>query len=277
MAGLAVGLDPALADSDKLPINISDTVRRARTRVAYWAYDHYASYPQKIREGFVAGAVAAVTCGLLRTHEGKPDGDFRYVRNKGIISKAKADEISRMMTNEAQFRALALIVSTKAQWWACNHHTGQSYTETTGFVKKTLKLKYDTDPDQKYIIEIEKYRCRKYQNRCDSSAYPLYTAPRVKFLLPHLRQQVCFFYVTTKTYFSLNHFSSRFTLPLYSFTEWSFLFPPLPEMSPLVSGLLHFLFSYKPNMDLNDPAIYRQTSLPLPLNLWPQFLTICCI
>lgn len=140
MAGLAVGLDPALADDDKLPTNINDTVRRARTRVAFWAYDHYASYPRKIREGFVAGAVAAVTCGLLRTYEGKPDGDFRYVKNRGIISKAKAEEISRMMTNEAQFRALALIVSTKAQWWACNHHTGQSYTETTGLINAVQTL-----------------------------------------------------------------------------------------------------------------------------------------
>lgn len=80
-----------------------------------------------------------------------PDGDWKEVHGDALINKADARSIATMLSNEEQMKALAVIVSTKAQWWAMNHHTDQSYVDTTGFVKKISKPKYEADSDQSLV------------------------------------------------------------------------------------------------------------------------------
>lgn len=77
-----------------------------------------------------------------------PDEDWKRVANDVLVPNARVDELFRLFTNEELMKTLALIFSTKSQWWAINHHTGQSFSETIGFVRKVLRLKYNLEPSQ---------------------------------------------------------------------------------------------------------------------------------
>lgn len=64
------------------------------------------------------------------------------------VPSVRADMLSGLLKSEEIQKALGLTIGTKIQWWSMNHHTGQSYSETSGFVKKGLRLKYNLELTQ---------------------------------------------------------------------------------------------------------------------------------
>lgn len=130
--GFSVGLDPALADLEKLPIAETGTLGEAAKIAAQWAYLTFSRKGDAALEIYVSGAVGVILAKLFAKVGAHPDGDWRSITGvndvPGLTDLTDADKakINTFLTTEKIRTALVLVLASKANFWNTNHHTGQS-------------------------------------------------------------------------------------------------------------------------------------------------------
>lgn len=139
-AGIAVGIDPALADDIKLPLLTGANLPRAASLAGAWARNKFSTLPPVALDLITSGAIACTMFGMLRRVNGSPDGDWVPINAPPQESDAWEAVPAHTYTVEALRTALTVIVSTKANFWLTNHHTGQG--APSGYVAKVLALKF---------------------------------------------------------------------------------------------------------------------------------------
>jgi hypothetical protein len=95
---------------------------------------------------FMTGVAAIVGCGMLRTRNGVPDGDWYEANQACIIPDEVLITISDKITRDTLTHANTIICATKVNFWLMNHHVGQTADRNTasGYVQKVLTMKYST-------------------------------------------------------------------------------------------------------------------------------------
>lgn len=136
-AGIAVGTDPSLSATLKLPI-AGVNMEAALKNACAWAFCNFRGKEEKVHCLYVCGAYIAIRGQLCQKVGTTSDGDWD---DRTVASDPTADEIKKInefLTEENIRRALTIIVATKANWWQMNHHVGQG--EVAGYVKKVLGI-----------------------------------------------------------------------------------------------------------------------------------------
>lgn len=131
--GIAVGTDAALAEEKKLNLYASSTC------TAIWAWDRFASSP--IRAHYAAAAYVCHSLAFCRTVGTSNDKCGDYIKVKGALQVTEVLRVAleAAITSDVVLCASTVIIATKANFWATNHHTGQG--GATGYIKKVLDLK----------------------------------------------------------------------------------------------------------------------------------------
>lgn len=137
-AGLAVGTDAGFTYDLKLPVHISSGLNAACSAAAIWAYERFSDESDVVRALYVNGAVACIKCGLCVRVGTSVDGDWEPKEggNIPVPSDAVKNGAQAVLPPAIMRDAVILIVATKANFWAMNHHTGQG--EAQGYAKKVL-------------------------------------------------------------------------------------------------------------------------------------------
>jgi hypothetical protein len=78
-AGIAAVVHPTLAETDKLPVH-GTTTREVYNSAVAWASSRNFN-DDRTNFLFVSGVAAIVGCGMLRTRNGVPDGDWYESNN----------------------------------------------------------------------------------------------------------------------------------------------------------------------------------------------------
>lgn len=136
--GIAVGVDPSLPDNHRLPIIANSTISRAAGYTAAWAAVRFSSNPPEVRNLYCSAAAGIILAGLAETVGGRTDGDWisREQTDPTITEPAPPGSV----TQEAIIKALSIVISTKANLFLMNHHTGQG--PLAGYAKKVVLVQY---------------------------------------------------------------------------------------------------------------------------------------
>ncbi|CAH0380770.1 unnamed protein product [Bemisia tabaci] len=136
--GIAVGVDPSLPDNHRLPIIANSTISRAAGYTAAWAAVRFSSNPPEVRNLYCSAAAGIILAGLAETVSGRTNGDWisREQTDPTITEPAPPGSV----TQEAIIKALSIVISTKANLFLMNHHTGQG--PLAGYAKKVVLVQY---------------------------------------------------------------------------------------------------------------------------------------
>jgi hypothetical protein len=143
VAGIAAGGDPALPDSDKLPVH-GETTKEVYNNAIAWALTKSFD-DDRTKLLFVSGVAVIVGCGMLRTRNGIPDGDWYESNSSYEISEQSAKEFCKEINNETMTTVNKIICATKLNFWTMNSHVGQRASRNTaaGYVQEVLLSKFD--------------------------------------------------------------------------------------------------------------------------------------
>jgi hypothetical protein len=95
---------------------------------------------------FVNGVTAIIGCGMLRTRNGNPDGDWvGYNHSYQMTEEQRRIALDRV-NRDTLTSANTIVCATKVNYWLMNHHVGQTADRNTaaGYVQKVLLLNYGT-------------------------------------------------------------------------------------------------------------------------------------
>lgn len=141
-AGITVGVDSSLPDENKLPILYQGGRICARNLVkvvaGHWATRQRFITDAQAKSLLLNGIIGLIDLGLLTTCNDIPDGDWKKIQAHDPITEEESREIAKAVTQENVAKAIAIIVTTKANFWLLNHHTGQGQVQ--GYVKKILDV-----------------------------------------------------------------------------------------------------------------------------------------
>jgi hypothetical protein len=152
-AGIAAGVDPTLPDADKLPVH-GTTVQEVYNSAVAWASTRD-FHDDRTNTLFVTGVAAIIGCGMLRTRNGVPDGDWFEANSAFIIPEETKPAILAKLTRDNLTTANTIICATKVNFWLMNHHVGQTAdrNQAAGYVQKVLVLKYGS-PRPENIVHV---------------------------------------------------------------------------------------------------------------------------
>jgi hypothetical protein len=152
--GIAVGVDQSLADAQKLHLLENGPLVDVREQAVLWAFRSTASQPTDIRKLLVNAAVVAVNLQLCRLVGERHDGDWIYAVSEAGATPEEAATISSWLSMESIIRAGTLMIATKANWWATNHHTGGDGRNAQGYVAKVLALQYQNSVSAELVSAV---------------------------------------------------------------------------------------------------------------------------
>ncbi|APG78080.1 hypothetical protein [Wenzhou qinvirus-like virus 1] len=136
--GIAAAGDQSLPDAAKLHVNTSLDVALAATQAAQYASttaaDALGVNSDALRKWLGIGAYAIVRCGLIRNHNGRPDGDWTHTDAPPVGELAHRGDINV----ENIGKVVTAVVATKAGFWLMNHHTGQHQMQ--GYPRKVADM-----------------------------------------------------------------------------------------------------------------------------------------
>lgn len=147
-AGIAIGSDQSLADSDRLVVypeikieGKSDLechhVRAVAS--ALWALRQNQGLNSEIA---IVGAYCAVYFGLIGTlTSGAPEGE--YVMAENLLAPPSDDEtvkLKELLIEKRINQTLTMMIATKANYYMTNHHTGESMVSASGYTKKVINM-----------------------------------------------------------------------------------------------------------------------------------------
>jgi len=135
--GIVTGIDLSLPLDQRIPIVEKWSLTGQAFYAAAWAKALKIDKVQisaPMRRLLIAGAYVAVGAQLCRRISTTTDldGDFRPVSADSCGEFEKTTEAD--FSGQDVARAFSIMVATKANWWATNHHTGQG--ELQGYAKK---------------------------------------------------------------------------------------------------------------------------------------------
>lgn len=136
--GITASINPSLPSDSRLPILQNRTLNIAAGYAGAWAYSKYKYSGDAGRHLAASCAIAAVAAGLCRRYNGVEDGDWRAVTT--LDPNVRQNCPDDCFSKESLKRALTLMIATKANFWAHNHHTGQG--QVIGFAKEALEKAY---------------------------------------------------------------------------------------------------------------------------------------
>jgi len=92
----------------------------------------------------LSGIAAIIGCGMLRTRNGVPDGDWYESANTYPLSEATYEILQARLDTEAVTTANTVICATKVNCWLMNHHGGQTNEPNVaqGYIQKVLVNKF---------------------------------------------------------------------------------------------------------------------------------------
>jgi hypothetical protein len=142
VAGIAAGVDPTLPDSDKLPVHGETTLEVYNNAIAWALSKNFQDDRTNLL--FVSGVAIIVGCGMLRTRNGIPDGDWYESNSAYEISEESGKELSEKINHDTMTIANTIICATKVNFWLMNHHVGQRADRNiaAGYVQEVLLLKF---------------------------------------------------------------------------------------------------------------------------------------
>jgi hypothetical protein len=143
-AGIAAGVDPTLPEDDKLPI-YGETTREVYNSAVAWASTRNFN-DDRTNTLFVSGVVVIVGCGMLRTRNGVPDGDWFESNSAYQLSEESIKGLLERINRDTVTTANTIICATKLNVWLMNDHVGQTSDRNTaaGYLQKVLVLKFGT-------------------------------------------------------------------------------------------------------------------------------------
>ncbi|CAH0393426.1 unnamed protein product [Bemisia tabaci] len=136
--GIAVGVDPVLPDNHNNAFTRRHKISRAAGYADAWAATNFSSNPPEVRNLYASAAAGIILAGLAETVGGRPDGDWivRDQTDPTITDPAPPEAV----TQEAIVKALSIVISTKANLFLMNHHTGQGPLQ--GYARKMVLVQY---------------------------------------------------------------------------------------------------------------------------------------
>jgi hypothetical protein len=144
--GISAGADPGLPDSDKLSLlDDSDPIARARHAAAAILEGKDANDPLILLEAAGAYYVAAMAWIAIDQDSGAVlDGDAILTKTVAKLD-AKAEAAIKSLDGN---QIITLVLATKANWYAMNHHVGQK--DLSGFALKCYNLWFTAFPKDKF-------------------------------------------------------------------------------------------------------------------------------
>lgn len=137
--GIAVGIDPALDPTLKLPFN---GVRHLNMLASLKLVSEMplSKKNDRMKEVMYCCAWACYNYRLIakRIVDGADiwDGDVYDIRDEIAITQPDVDYYKSKAAEFTKGKYLTLVLATKANWWMMNHHTGQNIA--TGYVRKII-------------------------------------------------------------------------------------------------------------------------------------------
>lgn len=143
--GISVGVDPSLNDDCKLPVLTVAGVTKAQqaANAACWAYKKYEALPTKIRQFYCCAAYGIIDANLYGTvgTSRKKDGDWIETVHATMLDAADLLVLNSWVNLDNVRSALTGVLTTKANFWQTNHHTGQG--QISGYPKKFVLITFE--------------------------------------------------------------------------------------------------------------------------------------
>ena len=174
-AGIAVGIDPSLASSEKLhlqeiPTDMGgqdpDDVRSGCfTLIMRDLYArHCVSKLALATEIFMYGVYAGIHLGFIaQPGEGM---DMVYANLSALESNEADHYFGDELDKNKLLNALSIAVATKACWWATNHHLGGEKGKLGGYLLKVFNSKYAASGADMSVITDAIYKPGHFFDTC---------------------------------------------------------------------------------------------------------------
>jgi hypothetical protein len=141
-AEIAAVVNLTLPQDDKLPINGSYLQEILNNALGWADSKNMPNADSKFL--FLSGIATIIACGMLRTRNGIPDGDWYETSNTYELTEATWRMLQERLNRDALTTANTIICATKVNFWHMNHHVGQTTEPNTaqGYLQKALLNKF---------------------------------------------------------------------------------------------------------------------------------------